>query len=99
MTFRRLLVSLFLFAALVTPALHEGEVASANLNIIGMSLDVPDSVSTGADISAVIQTTFGGKTNSDVPETGLTVVGELTGAGLNAPVMVTTRPGGKITLP
>src|SRR5260221_7052493 len=99
MTVRRAFVSLFLVAALVTPTLRAGEVASANLNIIGMSLDVPDSVSTGADISAVIQTTFGGKTNSDVPETGLTVVGELTGAALAAPVTVTARRGGRITLP
>src|SRR5437899_1085366 len=99
MIFRRLLVSFSLVAVLAAPALRAGEVASANLNIIGMSLDVPDSVSTGADISAVIQTTFGGKTNGDVPETGLTVVGELTGPGLDAPITVTTRPGGRITLP
>src|SRR5216684_4469364 len=99
MTLRRTLAALYLLAALLTPPARAGEVASANLNIIGVALEVPRSADTGADIPAVIQTKFGGMTNDDVPETGMTAVGDLTGPSLDAPITLTTRPGGKFTLP
>jgi hypothetical protein len=99
MTFRRALAVLLLIAAAVVPSSYAGQIDSANLLITGVALEVPNSVDTGADIPAVIQTTFGRKMNEDVPETGLTAVGDLTGPGLDSPVMLTTRPGGKFTLP
>ncbi|HXA17287.1 MAG TPA: Ig-like domain-containing protein [Thermoanaerobaculia bacterium] len=96
---RRALPVFILIAALLAPAGQAGQIDSANLLITGLALEVPNSVDTGADIPAVIQTMFGKKMNGDVPETGLTAVGDLTGPGLDAPVTVTTRPGGKFTLP
>jgi len=99
MRFRRALAVLLLIAAAIVPTANAGDIDAANLLISGVALEVPKSVDTGADIPAVIQTTFGKKMNEDVPETGMTAVGDLTGPGLDAPVMVTTRPGGKFTLP
>ncbi|HEX7678835.1 MAG TPA: hypothetical protein VF713_11970, partial [Thermoanaerobaculia bacterium] len=96
---RRALPVFILIAALLAPAGQAGQIDSANLLITGLALEVPNSVDTGADIPAVIQTMFGKKMNDDVPETGLTAVGDLTGPSLDAPVTVTTRPGGKFTLP
>jgi hypothetical protein len=100
MTFRRTLVALCLLTAvLFTPALAAGEVASANLLISGGGLTVPPEASTGTDIPGVVQTKFGGQTSDSLPDTGMTVVGDLTGPTLDAPVTLTTIPGGKFTLP
>ncbi|MGA8808314.1 MAG: hypothetical protein WB973_10590, partial [Thermoanaerobaculia bacterium] len=99
MTSRRSLAVLLLIAAAAAPRSHAQQIDSANLLITGVALEVPASVDTGADIPAVIQTTFGRKMNDDVPETGMTAAGDLTGPGLTAPVLLTTRPGGKFTLP
>jgi hypothetical protein len=99
MTFRRPLAVFILAAVLLVPVAQAGQIDSANLLITGAGLEVPASVDTGADIPAVIQTTFGKKMNDDVPETGMSAVGELSGPGLDAPVTVTTRPGGKFVLP
>src|SRR5438270_1335163 len=96
---RRTLTLVIVLAALIAPVGNAGQIDSANLLINGATLEVPASVDTGADIPAVIQTTFARKMNEDVPETGLTAVGDLTGPNLDAPVMLTTRPGGKFTLP
>jgi hypothetical protein len=99
MNFRRTLTALLPLLLLLTPALRAGEVASANLNIIGVSLETQPSVSTGIDIPAVIQTTFGGKKSSELPPTDMIVTGDLTGPGLDSPIAVTTQPGGQFTLP
>src|SRR4051812_22514522 len=99
MTLPRTLAVFIAIAALIARVGNAGQIDSANLLINGATLEVPLSVDTGADIPAVIQTTFGKKMNEDVPETGLTAVGDLTGPGLDAPVLLTTRPGGKFTLP
>jgi hypothetical protein len=100
MSLRREVVALLLLAVLSAPGVRAGEVASANLNIVGIALETQDNVSTGADIPAVIQTKFGGQTgDAVVGAEHLAVLGELSGPGLDAPIPVRTTPGGKFTLP
>src|SRR4051812_40204100 len=99
MNVRRKLIALLPLLLLLTPAIRAGEVASANLNIIGVALETQREVSTGIDIPAVVQTTFAGKHSDELPPTDMVVTGDLTGPGLDSPISVTTQPGGKFTLP
>src|SRR5881398_1158018 len=79
--------------------LAAGEVASAKLDIIGVSLEVEPNVVTAADVPAQVQTKLGGKSGDDVPANSLTVVAELTGPGLDAPLTIFAKPGQKLALP
>lgn len=85
-------------AALSSPA---AEVAKADLDILGTSLEVDrNRVLTAVDVPAYVQTKFGGKMNDEAPlaET-LSAVGELTGPGLDRPITLITKPGHRFALP
>ena len=70
--FRPLSAVVVLLCLAALPA-RAGEVAKADLNIIGVSLQVdPKPVATGIDIPAVVQTIFGGKTNAEAPRAAST---------------------------
>jgi len=88
----------FLFCAIGAQA---NEVASADLKIVGLSLEVDTKpVATGVDIPAVVQTIFGGKTNDDAPVAeGLNALGDLTGPGIDTPITLATKPGHQFVLP
>src|SRR5437764_7653994 len=100
MTIRRLL---FLFAvalALPLSTAYADEIATQNLNILGLSLEVVDNnVTTGIDIPGVVRTKFGGLMDDAAPATDMLVKGELSGPGLDAPLTLTTTPGRRFTLP
>ncbi|HVR37666.1 MAG TPA: hypothetical protein VMU84_01110, partial [Thermoanaerobaculia bacterium] len=97
-TLIRVAVAMLLFGAL---PLFAGEVATANLDILGVALEVSrDPVTTGADIPASVQTIFGGKTNELAPAApGFSAVGELTGPGIESPITLSAKPGWPIALP
>src|SRR5258708_18469559 len=90
-----------LFTVVFAPPLHAGEVAKADLGIVGISLEVDrNPVTTGIDIPAVVQTIFGGKSNADAPPAnGMSAVGELSGPGIDTPITITTDPGHQFPLP
>ena len=97
---RTLLGSLF-FLATVAP-LHAAELAKADLQIVGVSLqvDTTSPVTTGIDIPAIVQTIFGGKTNELAPPAnGMSAMAELTGPGIDTPITVSTVPGHQFILP
>ncbi|HEX6640175.1 MAG TPA: hypothetical protein VF215_03640, partial [Thermoanaerobaculia bacterium] len=97
-TLMRAAAALLLFVALPLAA---GEVATANLDILGVALEVSrDPVITGVDIPAKVQTIFGGKTNELAPAApGFSAVGELTGPGIDTPITLSAQPGWGISLP
>ncbi|HET7434134.1 MAG TPA: carboxypeptidase-like regulatory domain-containing protein, partial [Thermoanaerobaculia bacterium] len=100
MKFRRIFAALIVTIA-ATHAALAANITSTSLRIQGAGLRVlTESVVTGIDLPASVQTEFGGKTNDEAtaPEE-LTVVGDLTGPGLDTPVPLTTAPGHKFEIP
>src|SRR5882672_1191551 len=85
---------------LATAALGD-EIARANLNILGISLEVDRApVATGIAIPVAVQTIYGGKKNEDAnPPPDLSVLGDLTGAGLDTPLVLATKPGRQFQIP
>lgn len=90
--FSVLLVAAFLGAAV---SLQAEPLKTADLQIQGMSLAVATEHATvQLGTSAVIQTKFGGKTNSDAPTIdGARVLGDLVGPGITTSIEFTTAPG------
>jgi len=88
-------------ASLLAHPLLGGEIARANLDILGLVVEVDrQTVETAIDVPAYVQTIFGGKTNDEAQlVAGLSVIGELTGPGLNTPITLATLPGRKFALP
>src|SRR6266550_6588784 len=89
------------FVTFVAAAAPGDEIARANLNILGISLEVDRaSVATGIDIPVAVQTIYGGKKNGDAnPPPDLSVLGDLTGAGLDTPLTLATKPGRQFQIP
>src|SRR5260221_607580 len=89
-----------LVSFLATAALGD-EIARANLNILGISLEVDRApVATGIDISVAVQTIYSGKKNDEAsPPPDLAVLGDLTGAGLDTPLTLATKPGRQFQIP
>ena len=76
-------------------AAHASEVGSADLNILGLTLEVStDPVSTGVDIPAVVQTKFGADADPS-----LLALGDLMGPGIDTPITLSTKPGHQFVLP
>ncbi|HET8796430.1 MAG TPA: carboxypeptidase regulatory-like domain-containing protein, partial [Thermoanaerobaculia bacterium] len=78
-----------------------GEVARGQLDILGLGLEVDrNPVVTAVDIPSSVQTIFAGRTNGEAPPApGLSVLGDLTGPGIAAPITLSTRPGHAFQLP
>src|SRR6266536_1570784 len=87
--------------AFLAAAARGDEIARANLNILGISLEVDRaSVATGIDIPVGVQTIYGGEKNDDAnPPPDLSVLGDLTGAGLDTPLTLATKPGRQFQIP
>jgi hypothetical protein len=102
MNVRRIVLSLAAAAALAFPA-AAANITSTSLRIQGAGLQIADdskTVTTGIDIPVTVQTVFGGKMNDEavnLPE--VTVLGELTGPGLENPIQLSTAPGHKFQIP
>lgn len=98
---KTLIVAVVLGAFLPCLPLHAGEVAKADLDILGLALEVDrNPVTTAVDIPAYVQTKFGGKTGDEAPSSnGLSALGELTGPGIDTPITLATTPGGQFALP
>jgi Bacterial Ig-like domain/Carboxypeptidase regulatory-like domain len=96
---RRLAIVAALLAACGSAA--AGEVAKAQLDIVGLSLEVErEPVTTGADIPSRVQTIFGGRKNDEAPAVpGMSVLGELTGPGILTPISLVTVPGHAFSIP
>ncbi|HEX8617673.1 MAG TPA: hypothetical protein VF911_08840 [Thermoanaerobaculia bacterium] len=98
--FAAVAVAISLFAGAVLPA-RAGEVARGELAIVDIGLEVdrtPVAAATG--IPSTLQTIFGGKTNDDAPAApGLSVLGDLIGPGIDAPITLAAIPGKKFALP
>ena len=82
-----------------TGRLCGGEIASARLDIVGLSLEIVPSVVTGIDIPVSVQTTFGGKTEDAAAVVDMTAAGDLIGPGLDASLHLVTAPGHKFSIP
>ncbi|MGZ8709196.1 MAG: hypothetical protein ACXW28_03135, partial [Thermoanaerobaculia bacterium] len=95
----RILCGLVLSAAAAQATL--GNIASTSLRIEGAGLKViTETVTTGIDLPATIQTEFGGKQNDEAAAIeGLIAVGDLTGPGLETPIQLTTAPGHAFQIP
>jgi len=80
---------------------HASEVARADLSIVGVSLEVDTArVNTAVDVPAYVQTIFGGKKNDQAAHVdGVSVLGDLTGPGLDTPITLFTAPGQQFVLP
>ena len=93
-------VAAVLISFLAAAALGD-EIARANLNILGISLEVDRAtVATGIDIPVAVQTIYGGKKNDDAhPPPDLSVLGDLTGAALDTPLTLATKPGRQFQIP
>ncbi|MFP5245205.1 MAG: hypothetical protein ACLGH0_00830, partial [Thermoanaerobaculia bacterium] len=92
---------LFLLAILISLPLHAGEVAKADLDILGLGLEVDRTpVTTAVDVPSYVQTIFGGQTNDNAPSVpGLSAIGELTGPGITNPITLIATPGRKFAIP
>jgi Bacterial Ig-like domain/F5/8 type C domain len=90
-----------LAALLAASPLRAGEVAHADLSILGLSVEVDrKQVVTAIDIAAAVQTIFGGHMNGEVPPSPqLTLLGDLTGPGIDVPIVLSTQPGQKFAIP
>lgn len=95
------LASLVVAALFATLTMHAGEVARGDLAIVGLGLEVArEPVVTAVDVPSYLQTIFGGKTGDEAPPApGLSVLGELTGPGIDAPITLSTTPGQKFAIP
>jgi hypothetical protein len=91
----------FALLCLVAISVRAGEVARADVGILGLSLEVKDtSVTTSAGIPVTVQTAFNRLMNEAVPPApGLSVAAELTGPGLDAPIPIAGLPGQKLQVP
>ncbi len=102
MQVRRIVLSFFAAAAMAFPS-AAANITSTSLRIQGAALQIHDdskTVTTGIDIPVAVQTVFGGKTNDEaVSLEGVTVLGELTGPGLENPIQLSTAPGHKFQIP
>ncbi len=99
---RSLLKALVIFTALAFGApLRAGEIARADLDILGLGLEVDrQPVITAVDVPSNLQTIFGGKMNDEAPAApGLSAIGELTGPGIATPITLAAIPGQKFSLP
>lgn len=92
---------LVLCAALIAVPAHSGEVAKANLDILGLGLEVSrDHITTPVGVPATVQTMFGGETNERAPAApGMNALAELTGPGIVTPITLAATPGHKFSLP
>lgn len=90
----------FIATAMGAPV-YAGEIARANLDIVGLGLEVDrQPVTTAIDVPAYVQTIFGGKMNDEAPFVpSLSAIGELTGPGILTPITLAAVPGKKFTLP
>jgi Bacterial Ig-like domain/F5/8 type C domain len=95
------LIGVLCALAVAAAPLHGGEVAQANLDILGLGLEVDrNPVTTAVDIPSYVQTIFGGRTNDEAPPAnGLSALGELTGPGIDSPITLVTTPGRPFALP
>ncbi len=99
---RQTLLGCFCLTALLFGLpLHAGEVAKADLDILGLALEVDrNPVTTAVDIPAYVQTKFGGKSGDEAPPApGMSAIGELTGPGIDTPITLITTPGRPFALP
>src|ERR1051325_8984868 len=98
---QRFFAVLGLTALMLCPLLYAGEVAKANLDILGLALEVDrNPVTTAVDIPAYVQTKFGGKSGDDAPPApGMSALGELTGPGIDTPITLAATPGHPFALP
>src|SRR5438067_2360638 len=96
----RRVVAAVLLSLLGMPAAGD-EIARANLAIVGISLEIERGpIATGVDIPVPIQTIYGGKKNDQAnPPPDLTVLGDLTGPGLDTPITLATKPGRQFQIP
>jgi hypothetical protein len=99
--FQTLFSVLVLCAALIAVPAQSGEVAKANLDILGLGLEVlRDPITTPAGVPATVQTRFGGEINERAPAApGMSALAELTGPGIVTPITLAATPGHKFTLP
>jgi len=101
MKLRRIVLTLAAAASIALPA--AANITSTSLRIQGAALQIADEskvVTTGIDMPATVQTVFGGKRNDEaVTLEDVTVVGELTGPGLETPIQLSTAPGHKFQIP
>ncbi|HUP60265.1 MAG TPA: carboxypeptidase regulatory-like domain-containing protein [Thermoanaerobaculia bacterium] len=101
MRLRQTRIGAFLLVLALAAPLSAGEVAKADLDILGLGLEVDrNPVTTAVDVPAYVQTLFGGKTGDDAPPApGLSALGELTGPGITTPITLATTPGRLFALP
>lgn len=80
---------------------HAGELARGDLAIVGLGLELDRApVSAAVGVPSSVQTIFGGRTNDQAPAVpGLTVAGDLTGPGIEAPITLSAVPGKRFTIP
>jgi hypothetical protein len=101
MKLRRIVLTLAAAASIALPA--AANITSTSLRIQGAALQIAEEskvVTTGIDMPATVQTVFGGKRNDEaVTLEDVTVVGELTGPGLETPIQLSTAPGHKFQIP
>ena len=92
---------LVLCAALIAVPAYSGEVAKADLDILGLGLEVlRDPITTPVGVPATVQTKFGGEMNERAPAApGMSALAELTGPGIVTPITLAATPGHKFTLP
>ncbi|HJQ41170.1 MAG TPA: RHS repeat-associated core domain-containing protein [Thermoanaerobaculia bacterium] len=98
---RQTLLGVFCLTALLGLPLYAGEVAKADLDILGLALEVDrNPVTTAVDVPAYVQTKFGGKSGDEAPPApGMSALGELTGPGIDTPITLVTTPGRPFALP
>ncbi|HEX9407114.1 MAG TPA: hypothetical protein VF975_07335, partial [Thermoanaerobaculia bacterium] len=81
--------------SLLSATANGDEVARANLSIVGISLEIERGpVATGTDIPVTVQTIYSG-----TPAPDLSVLGDLSGPGLDAPITLATKPGKQFQIP
>ncbi|HEX8255235.1 MAG TPA: carboxypeptidase-like regulatory domain-containing protein, partial [Thermoanaerobaculia bacterium] len=100
--FRRLLIACSIaVSAMAGAVLHAGEVARGELAIVGLGIEVdraPVAAATGVPSS--VQTIFGGQKNDQAPPApGLSVLGDLIGPGIDAPITLSAIPGRQFAIP
>jgi hypothetical protein len=97
----RFVRALALSSALVAAIPAAAEITNGRLEIRGVNLAVETvSVTTAVDIPTTVQTVFGGKKNDEaVTVEGLVAAGDLTGPGIDVPLLLTTAPGRRFQIP
>ncbi|HXG59335.1 MAG TPA: carboxypeptidase regulatory-like domain-containing protein [Thermoanaerobaculia bacterium] len=94
-----------LFAALAAtamlcsgPVAHADEIGRGQLPIIGRTLELLGPVETSVDVAVAVQTRFGGRTGGEAPA-GMSVIGDLTGPGIDQAIRLVTAPGQAFQVP